>query len=56
MKRKLMMLAAFAIMAINFSSCVVHERSYAYRDRGYHHHHGWRHHHDHRAGATVIVR
>lgn len=54
MKRKLMMLAAFAIMAINFSSCVVHERSYAYRDRGYHHHHGWRHHD--RARATVIVR
>lgn len=54
MKRKLMMLAPFAIMAINFSSCVVHERSYAYRDRGYHHHHGWRHHD--RARATVIVR
>ncbi len=54
MKRKLMMLAAFAIMAINFSSCVVHERSYAYRDRGYHH--GWRHHHQDVVDTRVIVR
>ena len=55
MKRKLMMLTAFAIMAINFSSCVVHERSYAYRDRGYHHH-GWRHHHQDVVDTRVIVR
>lgn len=54
MKRKLMILGALAIMLVNFSSCVVHERSYAYRDRGYHHHHhGWHHHRD---DATVIIR
>lgn len=52
MKRKIMILATLAIMSLSFGSCVVHERTYAYRGDGYrHHHHHW-HHHDH-VGVSV---
>jgi len=43
MKKKLVLLFALAIVAMNFSSCIVHEHD------GHHHHH---HHHD----DAVIIR
>lgn len=59
MKRKLMILATLAMIAFNFSSCVVHEHSYSSRggrDYGYNRMRGHGHHHHHHAprpGVTV---
>lgn len=60
MKRRLMIMATLAMIAINVSSCVVHERTYAYRgggrDYGYNRMRGHHHHHYYAPGVTIHAR